>query len=77
MGILIFVGDQGGQKRTCIIFITIYFKTEGETIKHRCRPEWIPESDHRLPTSAKPSLPDTPMWPHPPDADPTCARRSR
>ena len=26
MGILIFVGDQGVQKRTCIIFITIYLK---------------------------------------------------
>lgn len=66
-----------GKSGPVLFSLPFILKTEGETIKHHRRPEWRPESDHRLPTSAKPSLPDTPMSPHPPDADPTCARRSR
>jgi hypothetical protein len=66
-----------GKSRPVLFSLSFILKTEGETIQHHRQPEWRPESDHRLPTSAKPPLLDTPMSPHPPDADPNCARRSR
>ena len=45
-----------GKSGPVLFSLPFILKTEGGTIMHHRRPEWRPESDHRLPTSAKPSF---------------------